>query len=185
MPDLSADGRLLLGTVGWDRDDWLSDCYPEDLPPEWRLAYYANDCGCVLLKADSWCGMDSDRLAALLDEAAGRLVFFLEPPAGGLADARRNLSLFSAAPAVLLVDRPDPGLAPLPQWVAHGPGVWVDSDSGASLVRWQIVTVDLRSLRARADALQQSVGALVLDGPAASPGLVPELRTMLELMGIA
>ena len=40
-------------------------------------------------------------------------------------------------------------------------------------------------LRARAQDLDRSVRALVLDGAAADPGRVPELRTLLELMGKA
>lgn len=185
MSDLSADGRLSLGTVGWDRDDWLSGYYPADLPPEWRPAYYANDCGCVLLKAESWCRADSDTLAESLDELGGRLLIFLEQPVAESSGVWSNLSLFAECRAVLLVDRPDPRQAHLPQWVAQGDGVWVDSESDAGLVRWSVDTMNLRELRARADALQETVRALVLDGPAASPAAVPELRTMLELMGIA
>jgi hypothetical protein len=185
LTDLSADRGLLLGTVGWDRCDWLSDYYPADLPAEWRLPYYANDCGCVLLPADSWCGMDRRLLAETLDEVEGQLVFFLEQPVGEPSGACANLSLFASLPAVLLVDRPDPGSVFLPQWVAQGAGIWVDRDSGAGLIRWQVDVMDLRELRARADALSETVRGLVLDGPAASPAAVPELRTMLELMGIA
>jgi len=175
----------LLGTVGWDRDDWLSGYYPADLPPEWRPAYYANDCACVLLRAGSWCGMDGATLAELLDELEGRLFFFLERPVAETPSMRANLALFAGRPAVLLVDRPAMHPACLPQWVAQGEGIWVDSGSEASLVHWSVDVMDLRELRARADALRDSVRALVLDGPAASPAAVPELRTMLELMGIA
>lgn len=28
---------------GWCHDDWYGAFYPDDLPPEWRLAYYANE----------------------------------------------------------------------------------------------------------------------------------------------
>lgn len=185
MSDLNANGRLLLGTVGWERDDWLSGYYPADLPPEWRPAYYANDCGCVLLKAGSWCRADRQTLAESLDELDGRLLIFLEQPVDESPGAWANLTLFEESPVVLLVDRPNRSHARLPQWVAQGAGVWVDSDSGASLVRWSVDAMDLRDFRARADTLRETARALVLDGPGASPAGVPELRTMLELMGIA
>ena len=185
MHDLSADGRLMLGTVGWERDDWLDSYYPPDLPPEWRPAYYANDCGCVLLTADFWCGMDPELLAEALDELGGRLQFFLEQPPGCPEPARARLSLFASSPAILLVDRPHPGCSLLPQWISQGSGVWVDTDSGASLLSWPLAVMNLRELRIRAETLPASVRALVLDGPAASPGRVPELRTLLELMGMA
>jgi hypothetical protein len=185
LADVNAGGRLLLGTVGWERADWLSDYYPPDLPADWRLAYYANDCGCLLLPADSWSAMDRDLLAESIDEAAGRLLFFLEAPIRRPPDSHARLSLFATCPAILLVQRPDPGHTLLPQWVGQGSGLWVDTDSDAALVRWSLDGVNLRELRARADQLPASTQALVIDGPAASPASVPELKTLLELMGKA
>lgn len=185
MADFSAAGRLLLGTVDWEREDWLAGYYPPDLPPVWRLAYYANDSGCVLLRADIWRGTDRESLQESLDEAGEGLVYFLEHPTGDRHDFHENLALFESFSAVLLVSRPDPGQERLAQWVAKGPDLWVDTDSDASLVRWPLETIDMRALRARADLLPASVQALVLDGPAATPTAVPELRTLLELMGKA
>lgn len=43
--------RLLLGTRGWDHADWVSAFYPDDLPADWRLAYYANEHRAVLWPA--------------------------------------------------------------------------------------------------------------------------------------
>jgi len=185
LADFSAAGRLLLGTVGWEREDWLAGYYPPDLPPAWRLAYYANDSGCVLLRADRWCGTDRESLEESLDEAGEGLVYFLEQPAGDRPDHHENLVLFEPYPTILLVSRPDPGEKRLAQWAAQGPDLWVDTDSDASLVRWPLEMIDMRALRARADLLSASVQALVLDGPAATPTAVPELRTLLELMGKA
>jgi hypothetical protein len=185
LANLNVDGRLLLGTVGWQRDDWLSAYYPVDLPAEWRLAYYANDCGCVLLRSESWLGMDREALEESLDEAEGRLVYFLEAPPGWSSLARDRLSLFAARRAVLLTERPDPAQAQLPQWGSQGPGAWVDRDSGAGLSCWSLGSWDLRALRNRAGKLVSHTHALILDGPAASPARVAELRTLLELLGRA
>jgi hypothetical protein len=130
--------------------------------------------------------MDRDSLAESLDEAAGRLLYFLESPVRRPSDPPPNLSLFATCPAILLVQRPDPGHTLLPQWVAQGAGLWVDTDSDATLVRWPLEgVVNLRELRARADQLPASTRALVIDGPAASPARVAELKTLLELMGKA
>ena len=46
MRNGNVERRLLLGTQGWQRAEWIGSYYPADLPPDWRLAYYANDCGC-------------------------------------------------------------------------------------------------------------------------------------------
>ncbi len=185
LGDLNVDGRLLLGTVDWQRGDWLNQYYPPDLPPEWRLAYYANDCGCLLLRSDTWAGMDAETLQESLDEAEGRLVYFLEAPSSWGSAERDRLALFASCRAVLLTDRPDPTLTRLPQWTSQGPGAWVDRDSGAGLLCWSLNSWDLRALRGRVGTLTPDACALILDGSAASPARVPDLRTLLELMGRA
>ncbi|MGD8711397.1 MAG: hypothetical protein PVG50_01030 [Thiohalophilus sp.] len=35
--------RILIGSLGWQFDDWQDSFYPEDLPLEWRLGYYSNE----------------------------------------------------------------------------------------------------------------------------------------------
>jgi hypothetical protein len=179
----NAEPRLPLGTVGWQRQDWLARYYPPDLPPEWRLAYYANDCGCTLLPAEAWCGADSDALEAAVHEAPARLLFFLQAPAAVTPRVRRALEIFPPGQTVLLTAGDDPAYPGWRQWRATGEDAWVDRGTGDCLVRWSVDTFDLRALRARADALERCVRALVLDGPGADPGRVPELRTLLELLG--
>lgn len=183
--DFDVDGRVLLGTVGWQRGDWLSNYYPADLPSEWRLAYYANDCDCVLLRAEAWSGMDPDTLQESLEEAEGRPVYFLEAAPGWGSRERNRLSLFAACRAVVLTDRPDPRQTQFPQWTSQGPGAWVDRDSGAGLLCWSLDSWDMRALGSRAGAFPTHTRALILDGPAVSPSRVPELRILLELMGRA
>jgi len=176
---------LLLGTVGWQRADWLNDYYPADLPVEWRLAYYANDCGCVLLPPNIWCPAEdaaADSLAEALQEAPESLWLFLEAPLPPTPRTRRCLEAFPPDRTVLLVAAVDPAYGDYRQWTAQGPGVWVDTVSGARLRCWRVDAIDLRELRARAGRLERGVQALVLDGPGADPGRVPELRTLLELL---
>ena len=68
-------------------------------------------------------------------------------------------------------------------WTEQGVDTWSDDDSRACLVRWWLESADLRQLRQRAEALPASLAALVVDGPAASPALIPDLRQLLELLG--
>ncbi|MGM0678311.1 MAG: hypothetical protein ACQESY_00395 [Pseudomonadota bacterium] len=35
--------RLLIGSCGWQHEDWQDSYYPADLPPDWRLGYYSNE----------------------------------------------------------------------------------------------------------------------------------------------
>lgn len=46
-----AHHRLLLGCYDWDHPDWVPGFYPEDLPADWRLSYYANEHRVVLVPA--------------------------------------------------------------------------------------------------------------------------------------
>jgi len=177
----NVERRLLLGTQGWQRAEWIGSYYPADLPPEWRLAYYANDCGCVLLPAEDWCSGDLEPLRAALGEAPSSLVVFLQAPAAEAAGC--DLRLLAAHDTVLLVGRYDPRFAGIPQWVARAPDLWVDGESANALVRWTVDAIDLRDLRARAERLPEATRALVLDGGGADPGRVAELRALLELMG--
>ncbi len=43
--------RLLLGSYDWDHPGWVPGFYPEDLPADWRLSYYANEHRVVLVPA--------------------------------------------------------------------------------------------------------------------------------------
>ncbi len=44
--------RILFGARGWAHPGWVSAFYPEDLPEDWRLSYYANAHRVVLVSAD-------------------------------------------------------------------------------------------------------------------------------------
>ena len=180
----SAEPRLLLGTVGWERPDWLSGYYPADLPPEWRLAYYANDCSCVLLPPAAWCGVACDDLRALLDEVSSPLALFCETPRSGLADSVCcELPESASANAALLIRNAAPATSRLPRWQCDGDDRWKAADTPELLVRWTIERFDLRELRDRSATLPEATRALVLDGPGADPGRIRELRTLLELLG--
>jgi hypothetical protein len=171
----------MLGTAGWLRDDWENGYYPSDLPEDWRLAYYANDADCVLLTADQWLQPSPDFSAALAEAPAG-LALFLLPPDDMAALPAAPPAVLAGHPATLLVEQALPGAA-WPQWVARGADRWVDGSSGRCLVRWWLESADLRRLRAQAETLPPASAALVLDGPAASPALLPDLRTLLDLLG--
>lgn len=45
---------ILIGTRGWDRPEWTGAFYPEILPADWRLSFYANNLRSVLVPAETW-----------------------------------------------------------------------------------------------------------------------------------
>jgi uncharacterized protein YecE (DUF72 family) len=77
---MALEQAILVGTRGWDHDDWSGGFYPDDLPAGWRLTYYANWLRAVLVPGETWDGADVEVLrqwAADCDEA---FRFVLELP---------------------------------------------------------------------------------------------------------
>lgn len=182
MPETSAARKLRLGTVGWQRDSWLHDYFPDDLPEDWRLSYFANDCDCVLVTADAWRDGPGEELAAQLPETPQSFRCFLQVPADQSPVGERLLDLFDAQRTILLVDHIDAGFDRLAQWQVTGPDRWRNPVSGDELVRWSPADTDLRAMRRLAEQLDKAARAVVLDGPLASPAGIPELRMLLELL---
>jgi hypothetical protein len=63
---------------GWDRSDWCGEFYPEDLPEDWRLSYFANTFQSVLVPATSWRAAPRGRLAQWAGDVPERFGFYLE-----------------------------------------------------------------------------------------------------------
>ena len=107
--------ELFVGAVGWDHDGWAGNFFPEDLPPDWRLTYYANEYPLVLVPAASWQGASLEQAAAWADDVADAFRFFLEAPPGAWrgdgagAGLRACIDALGGKFAGLLADAPPPG----------------------------------------------------------------------------
>lgn len=162
--------HLRVGTVGWCRPAWCPAYYPEDLPTDWRLAYYANDANCVWLETEDVAGLNVAAFAAAWDETDGSLEVYCEATAvenglGGLAEV--------VGDALVLLEPPPDG--------SPG-GLWRQIDGERRVARWVLDPFDLRAARARIETLPPGITALCLDGPAGSPERLHELRTLLDLL---
>jgi hypothetical protein len=62
----------------WDRPDWCGPFYPEDLPEDWRLAYFATLFESVLVPATAWPEAPPGRLAQWAGDVPPRFRFYLE-----------------------------------------------------------------------------------------------------------
>lgn len=80
-----------LAAYGWDGPAW-SAFYPEDLPPEWRLDYYSNEFGSLVVPAADWARVSIDEAARWLGEAPQGFRFYWE-----LADAEGATRLLELA----------------------------------------------------------------------------------------
>ncbi|NIR58416.1 MAG: DUF72 domain-containing protein [Gammaproteobacteria bacterium] len=69
---------LTLGARGWDHAAWAEQFYPPDLPPDWRLAYYANEFRAALIPASYWAGAGPGAASTWAGEVTGDFRFFAE-----------------------------------------------------------------------------------------------------------
>ncbi len=65
-------------SVGWDYLEWTGAFYPDDLPPDWRLAYYANEFPGVLIPDRLWLTVGSGTLESWVDDVRESFRFYLE-----------------------------------------------------------------------------------------------------------
>jgi hypothetical protein len=59
---MARDYRLLIGASGWAHSGWVADFYPEDLPVDWQLGYYANEFPVVLVTDREWALPNADAI---------------------------------------------------------------------------------------------------------------------------
>jgi hypothetical protein len=76
MPDQLPTFHIM--PVGWDYPAWMGDFYPDDLPDEWRLAYFANEFSGVLIPRAEWEQADAEQFKAWVDEVSDSFRFYLE-----------------------------------------------------------------------------------------------------------
>ena len=73
---------LLIGARGWEHETWTGLFYPDDMPREWRLVYYANEFRTVLVPGDTWERVSPEQVSQWREDVGEGFVFFLEPPPG-------------------------------------------------------------------------------------------------------
>ena len=74
---------IRIGTHGWEHVKWQGRFYPDDLPAQWRLGFYANELTAAVVPAADWLPLDAETAAAWLDDTPERFRFYLEWPTGG------------------------------------------------------------------------------------------------------
>lgn len=82
LRDLTSGKRVLLGVKGWLWHEWERGFYPEDMPPEWRLAFYNTQFDCVFLSADQWRSISVDLLNQWQEDTRDAFLFLLEGEPG-------------------------------------------------------------------------------------------------------
>ncbi len=70
--------ELIVGAYGWDHVDWQGVFYPDDLPEDWRLTYYANEFRSVYVPQSVWLHASMDDIEEWADGTPDEFYFFLE-----------------------------------------------------------------------------------------------------------
>lgn len=191
--ELSTTGlRLRFGARGWRHSAWLGGYYPEDLPEEWQLGYYANELNCVLLPAAEWVPASSAQIAEWRDEVGEDFRFFLEWPAEAVEDLETKALQFGNSLGGVLLSPGVEGAADLPllrEEEAHGDDIACWRGAGIGACRLAFEGLDLRAQRRRLEGLAPTLAAgetaLFITGSGMTPTRIRELQTVAELLGIA
>lgn len=70
--------NMQVGAYGWNYKDWHNHFYPEDLPVDWRLDYYANTYRVVMVPEKQWLQWQENDVEDCLEAVEGDFYFYLE-----------------------------------------------------------------------------------------------------------
>ncbi len=70
--------EVLVGARGWEHEAWTGSFYPQDLPEDWRLTYYANAFRSVLVPAERLASVTGENLTRWREEVPEDFLFYLE-----------------------------------------------------------------------------------------------------------
>ena len=70
--------RIDLVPRGWEQESWIRGFYPDDLPEEWRLCYFANEFSSVLLPRTTWLSVADDVVIAWAEDLPAGFRVYLE-----------------------------------------------------------------------------------------------------------
>lgn len=194
-----AGGVSVLSTVGvdivargWDLPGWERDFYPEGLPFDWRLAYFANELPAVMIEAERWMAADEAEMRAWYDDVPEGFRFYLQDPETAAGPSRWELARRALGAKLAGPVSEEGAQQPLP--AAHFQilsGADAAPEEGC-LPAWRIpptVVRDLRAGRAWLESLQLQPtggrGLLVLPGDDIGVEDLKRWWQLLWLIGLA
>lgn len=195
--------RVRIGSTGWHPHSWAGTYYPGDIPEAWKLAYFANEFNGILLPQASW-QQQVQQLPEMLEDVHEDFAVYLQ-----LASADGDTAVLQQAcqachnhlkailcetAAVAMASHLEPQWPLiLPDRVAGaGQACWVQAPD--KVVAPQVIRLperyEPRRMRAYleqlGEAMDYSKDILVLaEWPGLEAAQLEELKTLLELLGIA
>lgn len=158
-----AEPGFSAGALGWDHPAWVGTFYPDDLPAEWRLSYYAHFFGCVLVPAATWREAGAGGAGAWVADTPSGFRFLLEEAEG----AREFAAALGERCAGIL------GAGGAVEAVPETEVIWIDAFP------------DLRSLAGAVRQAGAGMAAVLLIERRGDFGRLAEAATLLAVMGLA
>ncbi len=157
---------LRVGVVDWEQPALLEQFYPDDLPADWRLGFYANAFTAVLVPRQHWMNLSTDERDEWQDLPE---VFHLYLEAQSPQDDESLSALQALLPGQFVqpVSSLEPGVYP---------------QQGIAIINWPD-----RSMREWRYWLEQhgtNIHALFLGGGAVTIGQLEQCRDLVELLGL-
>jgi len=82
---------IALGCFDWRYPAWQGGFYPDDLPTEWRLTFYANEFDALGLEGAAWLQPSLDELESWVVDTREGFRIYLELPAQPVPDLEARL----------------------------------------------------------------------------------------------
>jgi hypothetical protein len=195
--------RVRIGTIGWLFESWDKSYYPEDIPQDWKLGYYANDLTAVVVPQVLWEQVDREKLEDMAEEVHEDFGFYFQIKTHwpSVQQLERLKLIFVDNYFGFLVDY-EPAKTPtlvndrdfiFPAGIYPDAGCsWsvLDQTGSKDCVIRIAAESDLRQLKQQFEKLAKTVDfsrdvLILLDVPEPHPDFIRQLRTLLELMMIA
>ena len=195
--------RVRIGTIGWEFESWDNGYYPEDIPQEWKLGYYANDLTAVVVPESVWKQADAEDLEEMSEDIHEDFGFYFQVASSLPSAGERELvkEVFADTCLGFLVEesvKVDAASAQDRDFIYPSSAGISDSCNwsvlelagAADCVIRVTQELNLRELREHFERLQQSMDfsrdiLVLVDTQEPAPESIKQLRTMLELMMIA
>jgi hypothetical protein len=189
---------IALGGFDWRHAAWQGGFYPDELPADWRLTFYANEFDALGLEAAAWLEPSLDELHGWVADTREGFRIYPELPARAVPDLEARLqALASRLGATLAGEGCSPELIELagrfaPVWarapleglppVAHDL-IEALEPGRAPLVVLDTPHVDLRAARKVMDALGPRHATLLLRNAGTAFESLQGLRNLRDLLG--
>ncbi|HET19513.1 MAG TPA: DUF72 domain-containing protein, partial [Chromatiales bacterium] len=183
---------------GWRHETWRGGFYPDDLPVEWQLTFYANEFDALGLDAATWLEPSMEELAGWVADTREGFRIYPELPARPVPDLEARLNVLAPRLGATLAG---PGAPPdsierarrfAPVWAREAveglPRVGHDladvlEPGRAPLAVLEPGRVDLRAARRAMEALGPRGATFIMRDGAGALDSLHALRSLRDLMG--